>query len=223
MTYPVSSAETLSGLITPMERGLYKATIVIQGDASAPQTEAEFKLKATELRTDTMSQALSNAVLHGDIERFRFPSSVWTHWEQYHAIPNSYLPVGDAYCRFNPVYGQGMSVAAIEAVLLRKLARTSGPDQLPAEFLSHAAPIIAAVWKTAVLSQQPEGLSQEDKAAALYLKTLFDLASTRGSVAQTVLDVIHLVKEGDALMTQELQALVADEMDRRQHNPQHAA
>lgn len=51
---------------------------------------------------------------------FRFPASVWRHYERLPDFPDAYLVMGDAMCSFNPVYGQGMSVAALESLTLRR-------------------------------------------------------------------------------------------------------
>jgi hypothetical protein len=64
-------------------------------------------------------------------------------------LPSGLIPIGDALCRFNPIYGQGMSVAARESQLLLKLLKTAERDSLPslgAAFLVKADEIISDPW-----------------------------------------------------------------------------
>ena len=58
--------------------------------------------------------------------------------------------MGDAVCRFNPVFGQGMSVAAQEAVILDRLLREGVPaDRLAKEFFAAIQPTIETPWGVA--------------------------------------------------------------------------
>ncbi len=74
-------------------------------------------------------------------------------YEKLGRFPDRYLVMGDAVCSFNPIYGQGMTVAAMEAMALRDRLRPGGPPS-PREFFAEAARIIdtpgrspsAATW-----------------------------------------------------------------------------
>jgi 2-polyprenyl-6-methoxyphenol hydroxylase-like FAD-dependent oxidoreductase len=76
---------------------------------------------------------------------FTFPASVRRRYERLSRFPDGLLLMGDALCSFNPVYGQGMSVASLEAMTLRRHLRAGRPD--PAGFLRDVARVIDAPWE----------------------------------------------------------------------------
>ena len=77
-----------------------------------------------------------------------YPVSVRRHYERLTDFPAGYVVVGDAVCSLNPVFGQGMSVAAAEAVLLRDLL-DFGRSTVSDEFFAGAAEILDAPWDIA--------------------------------------------------------------------------
>jgi len=57
--------------------------------------------------------------------------------------------VGDAVCSFNPIYGQGMTVAAVEALTLRRHLRR-GTQPQPHRFFGDLARVVDVPWDIAV-------------------------------------------------------------------------
>jgi hypothetical protein len=81
----------------------------------------------------------------GEGTRYRIPTYVRGRYERMIDLPAGLVVVGDALCFFNPVYAQGMSVAAMNAMSLHEeLARAGGPD--PLRFYEAVAPTVDAAW-----------------------------------------------------------------------------
>ena len=79
---------------------------------------------------------------------YRFQSSTRRHYERLARFPDGLLVFGDALSSFNPIYGQGMTVVALEALALRSLLSEGGTD-LPRRFFRRAARLIDIPWDIA--------------------------------------------------------------------------
>ncbi|TYB96877.1 FAD-dependent oxidoreductase [Micromonospora sp. WP24] len=107
-----------------------------------PQAFLEF---ARSLPVPDVYEAVRDAEPLDDPVSFRFPASVRRRYERLLRFPDRYLIIGDAFCSFNPVYGQGMSVAAIQAMTLRSHLRTGRPPS-SSPFFADLSRVIDTPW-----------------------------------------------------------------------------
>ena len=84
-----------------------------------------------------------------DVEHYRVPSNRWRRYDKMRQFPQGLLVFGDAICSFNPVYGQGMTMAAIESTILRDCLRR-GDQDLSRRFFRASARKLRVAWQTAV-------------------------------------------------------------------------
>ena len=87
----------------------------------------------------------------GPVVQHRMPSSQWRRYDKMRRLPNGLVACGDAICSFNPIYGQGMSVAALDALALRDCLRR-GINDLPRRYFRAAAKAISVAWQTGAAS-----------------------------------------------------------------------
>nr|WP_313776573.1 2-polyprenyl-6-methoxyphenol hydroxylase-like oxidoreductase [Mycobacterium sp.] len=79
------------------------------------------------------------------VVQHRLPSSQWRRYDKMRRFPDGLLVCGDAFSSFNPIYGQGMSIAATDAVALREALRR-GVTGLPRRYFRAAAKSIGVAW-----------------------------------------------------------------------------
>lgn len=126
----------------------------VAGD-SAPTDLPGFLAYAAKLRTATAFDAIRDAQLQGDIARFAFPRNHRRYFEGMADFPVGLLPLGDAICRVNPAYGQGISIAAQQAVLLdRSLQAVRHAGEPPAAaarpYFAGLDAVLAEPWDVAM-------------------------------------------------------------------------
>jgi hypothetical protein len=140
-------------MIVPIEGNRWICCLVWHGGEEAPRDRESFLEFARKLRTPTCYQAIKDATMLGKVVGFLFPESRHQHFSELEAFPKGLLPVADVICHFNPLYGQGMSVAALEAEALCELLRDWQGDfhELTRAFLRRTDEIIAVPWNTAAI------------------------------------------------------------------------
>ena len=203
MTFGQVPQNTRGGLMLPLEGNRWMVTVAgLHGDV--PPGDADgFLTYARSLRTPTIYNAISGAKCLDGVARYRFTGSVRRHFERLDVFPRGLLPIGDAICRFNPVYGQGMSVAALEACLLKRLLKRPEEDGdsiagLAPTFFAEMQSLIETPWSVATLDFVfPETRGQRPADFEITLKfgiALTRLAAEDPAVHRLTLEVQHLLK-----------------------------
>jgi 2-polyprenyl-6-methoxyphenol hydroxylase-like FAD-dependent oxidoreductase len=137
------------GVLAALEGGRHLVSLFGMHGDHPPTDPAGFEAFAAELLFPDIVEALQGAEPIGDPVAFRVPVSVRRRYERVTDFPQRLLVLGDAMCAFDPVYGQGMTVAALEAVGLRRLlGRGGAPDAR--RYFRDIARIVDSPWTIAV-------------------------------------------------------------------------
>jgi 2-polyprenyl-6-methoxyphenol hydroxylase-like FAD-dependent oxidoreductase len=107
-----------------------------------------FDAFATTLEAPEVHHAIGTGEPIDDPVPFRFPANVRRRYDLRGDLPHGFVVIGDAMCSFNPIYGQGMTVAALQADALRDCLR-DGDTDLARRFHQAAAHVADRAWRMA--------------------------------------------------------------------------
>jgi 2-polyprenyl-6-methoxyphenol hydroxylase-like FAD-dependent oxidoreductase len=100
---------------------------------------------AEQILPATIMAGLGDATPAGEIAISRNTAALWRRYNRMPRLPAGVLVLGDALCNLNPIYGQGMTMSAVQALALRDCLRAGDAD-LARRFYSAAAGDIGPVW-----------------------------------------------------------------------------
>ncbi|MBX3058094.1 MAG: monooxygenase [Anaerolineae bacterium] len=137
------------GVLLSMEGNRWMVTVAGYLGVQATPDHAGMLEYARGLDDPAIYQVIKDAEPLSEPATHKIPSNLRRRYDRLARFPQGYLVMGDALASFNPVYGQGMSVAALESAALDDCL-AQGDDRLAERFFKQAGKIIDIPWSTAV-------------------------------------------------------------------------
>ncbi len=207
--FPTPPDRNRVGYIFPIEGQRWIVSAVGYLGDHPPDDEAGYLEFARSMELPDFYEAIKDAKPLTPIVRYKYPSQQRRRYEKLARFPDGIVALGDAVCSFNPVYGQGMSAAALQVNALRdvldQFANKSGStDGLPRRFFAKIAKIIDNPWLLATNSDfmYPKTGGHRPLGTALlnwYVKRVLQLCSGSPFVLKSFLQVLHFIKGPAAL------------------------
>jgi 2-polyprenyl-6-methoxyphenol hydroxylase-like FAD-dependent oxidoreductase len=169
------------GAFSVYEHDTWIFTLTRLADNEPPNDLTGMIRMATQFAPPALLRALKRGEPIGEISVFRYPGAIWRRYDQMDRFPAGFLVFGDAICSTNPIYGQGMTVAALEATALVDCL-ADGSDDLARRFFAAAAEHIGPMWASNQFNDLYMDSGNPDHAAS---QQLLDFRETVLSAAES--------------------------------------
>ena len=202
------------GVLYPVENQTWVVTLAGIGQDYPPTDEAGFLEFARSLRSSEIYETIKNAKPQSPIYGYRRTENRLIHYEKLRRFPENLLVMGDAACSFNPVYGQGMTAAALAGITLdnclkqKKLGRsTQNLLGLSRRFQKQLAKANEIPWLMATSEDlrwsTTIGAKSDLKMRLMhgYIEQVISSGCHDDGVYQTFIEVAHMLKQPTALFT----------------------
>jgi 2-polyprenyl-6-methoxyphenol hydroxylase-like FAD-dependent oxidoreductase len=185
-----------AGVLKAIEDDTWAVCLSSAGGEYPPTDAKGFEEGFTHLVSPVLAEMLQGAQPLTEPRGYRLPECVRHHYEQMEQWPAGLLVLGDAFCSFDPIYGQGMTVAAIEATTLATCLREEqgqpGFERRSLKLMQQA--IYPAWWRSTIDDLRWPGVTYsgpEPLKDIPLLHKYFDLC-----LKQSTLKLVQLIQEG---------------------------
>ncbi|WP_405166498.1 FAD-dependent monooxygenase [Nocardia sp. NBC_01499] len=210
------------GGIAIVESGHWIVCLIGAGGEPTPTDEAGFLDYARSLHNPHIASSITDATPAGALYRFVKLANRWTPYHQMRRWPDRLLCLGDAVCILNPVQGQGMTVAAIQATILSDLLdrrdRTANLTGLGRQFQRRAARSLRLPWLMAAsadLAWNPTHAGLSARLAHWYFDQLLQLLPTDPDTYRRVMLTGQMINNPLTLLHPRVLARLARHRGRR--------
>ncbi len=189
-----------AGVLLAVERNRWTCSLLGFQDPP-PADDTGYPRFAESLDNPHLAQQIGRRTVQEPTHRY---TNVDNQWRPHHAVrnwPDRLIAVGDAVCVFNPVYGQGLTVAAMEAELLqRTLARRSASgkqlDGMAGGYQKRVGRLLLGPWTLSTNSDlmwNPDPQPLGARFAHWYNTRLFQVAVKDAAVWSRFVRVVNMV------------------------------
>ena len=208
---PNAPKEWTGGVLEKVESDRWIVTLWGYFGDQAPANEEGFKGFAESLSQPDIVSFLNQAEPVSEYRQYRIPECHLQHFDQLKRFPGRLIVMGDAVCKLNPIYGQGMTKAAKEGVFLWKsLGRfVEGDSDLNGfgDRFRREAGNVGANWAWQLTSGSdlayPQALGKRPLSLSFinwYVGRLFASAETTLEVRKALMDAMALVEPPESIM-----------------------
>lgn len=204
LSIAVTPPNRSGGVMLSQEGGRWMVTIGEYLNDRPLKNHQEFIEKVKAFPTQEIYNLICNAEPISKLQYYKVPSNLRRRYENLQHFPEGYLVAGDAICSFNPIYAQGMTVAAMESCALSSCL-SQGETDLARRFFSNVSKILDVPWNIAVGNDlrfpEIEGKrTNKIKLVNWYMSKLHRAAHHDPIVSIAFLKVINLIEQPQSVM-----------------------
>lgn len=204
------------GIITPIEDGRWLVTLAGTRGGQPTADNGAFLPFARTLSHPVIGELLSHAEPETDVVVTRSTANKRRYYEKAARWPQGFAVLGDAVAGYNPVYGHGLSAAALSIIAMRRVLRgrdLTAPGTARRVQKATARPVDSA-WSLAVgqdvfypgASDQPP--TRLEQALAAFVDRAVDAGSRNPRALRVLLDVMSMEAPPARLLMPDMLALV---------------
>jgi 2-polyprenyl-6-methoxyphenol hydroxylase-like FAD-dependent oxidoreductase len=199
------------GILFPVEGNRFHLTLIAYGDPAPPTDEAGFRAFAESLRHPILADILRHAEPLSPVVMHRRTENRWRHFDEVDRWPEGLVALGDSFCCFDPVYGQGMSTGILGALTLARRFDTewTRPER-PAGFSRRAQRALVSVVRPAWNLSTGEDLRLpsttggqlrfQDRLLQRYIDSVIAAATVDPRVRGRLLSVMNMLTGPETLL-----------------------
>lgn len=143
---------------------------------------------------------------HKKVEIARFDENCWNHYENLKKLPYNLFIMGDSFASFNPIYGQGMTMASFGAINLDSILSSNKNNLARASkrYYAQMKTVIDHAWKISSIEdlRYPEVEGQRDISFNFikkYIDKVHLVSSYSENVHRKFLEVQHMLKPASSM------------------------
>ena len=184
-----------AGAVMEIEGGHWLVSLTGVGKEQLhPKTEEDFLAFARDLAEPVLYEAIASATPISPVYGYQ---KVENRQRHLHHQLEGFIVLGDALCSFNPLYGQGMTIAVLEAQLLDTCLRRHSTNRGAAhQFQKKVTRLLTFPWQLAAAADASARLTASKGQAKgfNYIEHLIALLPHDQKALLTFLEVIHMVR-----------------------------